>query len=295
MTGARAGRRGELARRPARGTASDRRSQITRGATSPGPAEGTRSANPWRVVAAVSLARFAAVSLAMFMEVHDTSIANVALRDIAGGLSAADNDSEWVITGYLAAIAAVLFLSGWLSTFLGRRNDRLISVAVFTASSAACGLAGSLEQLICFRIIQGIGGGELQPATQAVLVDTSPPEEQGAAQTPFGISAPGAPVLGGTSPTTTRGLNLPDQRPSLRPELRLAPRPRPPQGRAPVPPLRFEFVGLGLIVLAMSTWEVLGGGGGNLLGLPEREGAGPDRIAAPAGLIGDPGGLPDRT
>lgn len=151
---------------------------------------GGRAINPWIVAVAVSLATF--------MEVLDTSIANVALRYIAGGLSAAENDSEWVITSYLAANATVLLLSGWLSTYLGRRNYYLLSVAIFTISSAACGLAQSLGQLILFRIIQGIGGGGLQPVTQAVLVDTFPPEKQGSAQTLFGISALVAPVLGPT-------------------------------------------------------------------------------------------------
>ncbi len=123
-----------------------------------------------------------AVTIATFMEVLDTSIANVALRYIAGGLSAAESDSEWVITSYLAANASVLLLSGWLSSYFGRRNYYLASLLIFTASSAACGFAASLEQLVLFRVLQGLGGGGLQPVTQAVLVDTFPPEEQGAAQ-----------------------------------------------------------------------------------------------------------------
>src|SRR3954469_10931199 len=119
--------------------------------TEAAPRPARRAINPWFVAAAVSSATF--------MEVLDTSIANVALRYIAGGLSAAENDSEWVITSYLAANAAVLLLSGWLSAYMGRRRYYLASVAVFTVSSAACGLAGSLEQLVLFRILQGIGGG----------------------------------------------------------------------------------------------------------------------------------------
>src|SRR3954451_10312064 len=113
-------------------------------ATDPDARRAPRGINPWFVAAAVSIATF--------MEVLDTSIANVALRYIAGGLSSAENDSEWVITSYLAANAAVLLLSGWLSTYLGRRNYYLLSVAIFTISSAACGLAQSLGQLILFRI-----------------------------------------------------------------------------------------------------------------------------------------------
>jgi DHA2 family multidrug resistance protein len=220
-----------------------------------------RSVNPWLVAVAVSLATF--------MEVLDTSIANVALRYIAGGLSSAENDSEWVITSYLAANAAVLLLSGWLSQYLGRRNYYLISVAIFTVSSAACGLAQSLGQLILFRIIQGIGGGGLQPVTQAVLVDTFPPEKQGSAQTLFGISALVAPVLGPTlggyiadnyswrwiflinipAGALAFGLNyvLLKDPPYLR-EERAALRSR---------PLNLDYVGLGLIVLAMSCLEVI--------------------------------------
>ena len=217
--------------------------------------------NPWFIAMAVSIATF--------MEVLDTSIANVALRYIAGGLSAANNDSEWVITSYLAANAAVLLLSGWLSQYLGRRNYYLASVALFTASSAACGLATSLGQLILFRILQGIGGGGLQPVTQAVLVDTFPPEQQGSAQTLFGVSALIAPVLGPTlggyiadnyswewiflinvpMGMIAFGLNywlledpeyLKEERRTLRSK-----------------PLNFDYIGLGLIVIVMSTMEVI--------------------------------------
>jgi DHA2 family multidrug resistance protein len=147
-------------------------------------------ANPWLIAVGVTIATF--------MEVLDTSIANVSLRYIAGGLSAAADDSEWIITSYLAANASVVLLSGWLTTFFGRRNYYLLSLAVFTASSAACGLATSLEELILFRILQGLGGGGLQPVTQAVLVDTFPAEKQGQAQALFAVSALIAPVLGPT-------------------------------------------------------------------------------------------------
>src|SRR5438105_13637994 len=103
-----------------------------------------------------------AVIVPTFMEVLDTTIANVALRYIAGGLSAAVTDSEWVITSYLAANAIVLPISGWLSSHLGRRNYFLLSIAVFTVASALCGLATSLSQMIFFRVIQGLAGGGLQ-------------------------------------------------------------------------------------------------------------------------------------
>src|SRR5215475_4671225 len=103
------------------------------------------SVNPWLIAAAVVVPTF--------MEVLDTSIANVALRYIAGGLSAAENDSEWVITSYLAANAVVLPLSGWLAAHLGRRNYFLGSIFLFTLASGLCGMAGSLEQLILFRVV----------------------------------------------------------------------------------------------------------------------------------------------
>src|SRR6266478_7073999 len=105
-----------------------------------------------------------AVLVPTFMEVLDTTIANVALRYIAGGLSAAVTDSEWVITSYLAANATILPISGWISARLGRRNYFLLSIAVFTIASGMCGIATSLEQLILFRVIQGLAGGGLQPS-----------------------------------------------------------------------------------------------------------------------------------
>jgi len=139
-----------------------------------------------------------AVVIPTFMEVLDTTIANVALRYIAGGLSAPVTDSEWVITSYLAANAIILPISGWLATRLGRRNYFLLSIAVFTMASALCGMATSLNALIAFRVLQGLAGGGLQPSSQGVLLDAFPPERQGAAMTVFGIAALLAPVVGPT-------------------------------------------------------------------------------------------------
>src|SRR5438270_10304317 len=133
-----------------------------------------------------------------FMEVLDTTIANVALRYIAGGLSAAQTDSEWVITSYLAANAMILPISGWISSRLGRRNYFLLSIAVFTLASALCGMAASLWQIILFRVLQGLAGGGLQPSSQGVLLDSFPAEKQGAAQTLFGLAALIAPIIGPT-------------------------------------------------------------------------------------------------
>src|SRR2546427_10981134 len=110
--------------------------------------------NPWIVAVAVVIPTF--------MEVMDTTIANVALRYIAGGLSAANVDSEWVITSYLAANAIILPISGWLALRLGRRNYFLLSIAVFTLASALCGMAGSLAAIIASRVLQGVAGGGLQ-------------------------------------------------------------------------------------------------------------------------------------
>ena len=149
-----------------------------------------RSATPWIIAVAVVIPTF--------MEVLDTTIANVALRYIAGGLSAANVDSEWVITSYLAANAIILPISGWLALRLGRRNYFLLSIAVFTLASALCGMAGSLSFIIASRVIQGVAGGGLQPSSQAVLLDAFPQEKQGQAMTVFGMAALLAPVIGPT-------------------------------------------------------------------------------------------------
>ena len=150
----------------------------------------TRAINPWVVAVAVVIPTF--------MEVLDTTIANVALRYIAGGLSSPATDSEWVITSYLAANAIVLPISGWLGMRLGRRNYFLFSILLFTLASALCGMATSLNALIVFRVMQGFAGGGLQPVSQGILLDAFPPEKQGTAQTLFGIAALLAPVVGPT-------------------------------------------------------------------------------------------------
>src|SRR3954467_4654257 len=142
--------------------------------------------NPWLVAVAVVIPTF--------MEVLDTTIANVALRYIAGGLSASEGDSEGVLTSYLAANATILPISGWLSARLGRRNYFLLSIAVFTLASGLCGMATSLEQIILFRVLQGLAGGGLQPSSQGVLLDAFPAERQGMAMTLFGLAALIAPV-----------------------------------------------------------------------------------------------------
>src|SRR5262249_41385960 len=118
--------------------------------------------NPW-VIAATAM-------LATFMEVLDTSVANVALPNIAGNLSSSVDETTWVLTAYLVANAIVLPLSGWFSTLLGRKRFYMACVGIFTVSSLLCGVAPSLGLLIFFRILQGLGGGALQPISQAILV-----------------------------------------------------------------------------------------------------------------------------
>ncbi len=146
--------------------------------------------NPW-VIAIVA-------TLATFMEVLDTSIANVALPHIAGNLGASVTDSTWVLTSYLVANALVLPASAWMSSAIGRRNYYMLSVALFTVSSLACGFAPNLETLVAFRLLQGIGGGGLQPLTQAILVDTFPPRLRGMGMAVYGMTVVVAPVIGPT-------------------------------------------------------------------------------------------------
>lgn len=138
------------------------------------------------------------LSIATFMEVLDTSIANVSLRHIGGSLSATMDESTWVITSYLVANAVILPVSGWLSDFFGRKRFYMTCVALFTISSLLCGMATSLTQLIFFRVLQGIGGGGLVPSEQAMLADTFPPKDRGKAFAMYGIAVVVAPTLGPT-------------------------------------------------------------------------------------------------
>src|SRR2546423_720112 len=127
--------------------------------------------NPWLVALTVSLATF--------MEVMDTSIANVALRHIAGDLAAGVSESTWVLTSYLVSNAIVLPISGWLASVMGRKRFYMTCVALFTVSSFLCGIAPSLGWLLLFRVLQGAGGGGLAPSEQAILTDTFPAKLRG--------------------------------------------------------------------------------------------------------------------
>src|SRR3954464_8148798 len=217
--------------------------------------------NPW-VVAAV-------VVVPTFMEVLDTTIAVVALRYIAGGLSATVSDGEWGITSYLAANAIILPITGWLIALLGRRNYFLLSIAVFTLASGLCGMATGLGQLILFRVLQGLAGGGLQPSSQGVLLDAFPVERQGMAMTLFGLAALVAPVVGPTLggwitdsyswrwvfwinvPVGLLALGAcaitirdPDYLTTQRMELRRR-------------PFSFDGVGLSLLIIVVVCWEVM--------------------------------------
>jgi DHA2 family multidrug resistance protein len=136
------------------------------------------------------------ISISAFMEVLDTAIANVSLRHIAGSTSSSYDQATWVLTSYLVANAIVIPLSGWLADVIGRKRYYMMSVALFTAASLCCGLAPSLPILIVARIVQGVGGGGLQPITQGMLVDTFPPERRGQALALYGLTVILAPTVG---------------------------------------------------------------------------------------------------
>ena len=146
--------------------------------------------NPWLIAIVVALAAF--------MEVLDTSIANVALPHMAGNLGASNDESTWVLTSYLVSNAIVLPISGWLAGLFGRKRFFLLCILLFTVSSLFCGAAWSLAILIIFRVVQGVGGGGLQPMAQAILADTFPPHQRGMAFGLYGITAIMAPTIGPT-------------------------------------------------------------------------------------------------
>src|SRR6201989_3614802 len=146
--------------------------------------------NPWLIAFVVSLAAF--------MEVLDTSIANVALPHIAGNLGASQDQSTWVLTSYLVSNAIVLPISGWLVSIFGRKRFFMTCIVIFTLSSLACGLAPSRAILLVARVVQGGGGGGLQPMAQAILADTFPPRVRGLAFSLYGVTAIFAPSIGPT-------------------------------------------------------------------------------------------------
>ncbi len=213
--------------------------------------------NPWIIALAVTLATF--------MEVLDTSIANVALPHIAGSLSAGTDESTWVLTSYLVSNAIVLPLSGWVSSIIGRKRFYMTCVAIFTVSSLLCGLAPNLGMLIFFRVLQGAGGGGLQPSEQAILADTFPPAKRGMAFAVYGIAVVMAPAIGPTlggwitDNYTWRWIffvNIPVGILSLFLTSRLIQDP-PYLKRRRLSELKVDYVGLGFVALGLGALQVV--------------------------------------
>jgi MFS transporter, DHA2 family, multidrug resistance protein len=217
--------------------------------------------NPWFVGAAVVIPTL--------MGVVDTTIVGVARPYIAGGLSAPAADDLWVMTSYLASIAFVLPITGWLSAHFGRRNYFLWSIAVFTIASVSCGMATSLPQLILFRVIQGLAAGGFQPSSQAILLDSFPLEKQGAAQTLLVIAILVGPVVGPAlggwlvvnfSWRWVFYINLPAGLVSFLACYALLEDPaylRQQRAELKNRPFNFDGIGLGLLALVMASWEVM--------------------------------------
>src|ERR1700761_4285499 len=147
-------------------------------------------ANPWLIAATVALAAF--------MEVLDTSIANVALPHIAGDLGASTSQGTWVLTSYLVSNATILPVGAWASSVIGRKNFFLLCITIFTVASFLCGIAPTLPILLLARVFQGVGGGGLQPMAQAIMADSFEPQKRGQAFALYGLVAVLAPSLGPT-------------------------------------------------------------------------------------------------
>ncbi len=214
--------------------------------------------NPWLIAITVMLATF--------MEVLDTSVANVSLPHIAGSLSAGVDESTWVLTSYLVSNAIVLPLTGWFSTLFGRKRFFLGCVVVFTVSSLLCGLAPSLPLLVFFRTIQGAGGGGLQPISQAILVDSFPRRKQGMAMAIYGMGVVLAPTIGPTiggwitDSYTWRWiffLNVPVGIISVVLTTLLIADPKGAVRRTLKEGLRIDFIGLGLLAVGLGFLQVV--------------------------------------
>jgi DHA2 family multidrug resistance protein len=204
--------------------------------------------------------------LATFMEVLDTSVANVALPHIAGNLSASTDEATWVLTSYLVANAIILPMGGWFSMLLGRKRFYMICVALFTVSSCLCGLAPTLGSLIFFRVLQGIGGGALQPMSQAILVETFPREKHGMAMAVFGMGVVLAPVIGPTlggwltddfSWRWIFFINIPVGALSLLLTKMLVFDPPYQERRTFADGLKIDYMGFGLLALGLGSLEVV--------------------------------------
>jgi DHA2 family multidrug resistance protein len=227
--------------------------------TPPAQADGTwrPKANPWLIAVVVALAAF--------MEVLDTSIANVALPYMAGSLGATPDQSTWVLTSYLVSNAIVLPISGWFVSLLGRKRFFMICLSIFTASSLLCGTAPTLATMIVFRVLQGAGGGGLQPMAQAILADTFPPQQRGLAFALFGVTVVVAPILGPTlggwitDNYTWRWIfliNLPVGIGASFLVFRLVEDP-PWQHRLTAGGVRIDYVGVALLVLGVGALQIM--------------------------------------
>ena len=223
----------------------------------PAPEVWRPASNRWLIAASVSLAAF--------MEVLDTSIANVALPHIAGNLGASSDESTWVLTSYLVSNAIVLPISGWLVTVFGRKRFFMTCIVMFTIASLLCGIAPTLGILLFARVLQGAGGGGLQPMAQAILADSFPPEERGLAIALYGITAVFAPSIGPTLGGWITDnyswrwiflMNLPVGFLTLYLVRRLVQDPpymsRPRAGGAP----RLDYIGFSLLVLGISALQI---------------------------------------
>ena len=214
-------------------------------------------ANPWLIAVVVALAAF--------MEVLDTSIANVALPYMAGNLGASNDESTWVLTSYLVSNAIVLPITGWFAGRFGRKRFFMVCLAIFTVSSLLCGIAPSLGAIILFRVLQGAGGGGLQPMAQAILADTFPPERRGIAFALFGITTIFAPTIGPTlggwitdsySWRWIFFLNLPVGAVALFLVFRLLEDP-PWVKRSANAGIRIDYVGVALLVLGVGALQIM--------------------------------------
>jgi DHA2 family multidrug resistance protein len=213
--------------------------------------------NPWAIALVVTMATF--------MEVLDTSIANVSLPHIAGNLSVSQDESTWVLTSYLVSNAIVLPISGWIASRIGRKRFYMTCVVLFTSSSFLCGIAPTLGTLIFFRVLQGIGGGGLGPSEQAILADTFPPAKRGMAFAVYGMAVVLAPAIGPTLggfitdhfswrwiffiniPVGIVSLILTNRLVSDPPHIRVA------KGRS----IPIDYIGLGLIAIGLAFLEIV--------------------------------------
>ena len=213
--------------------------------------------NPWLIAVVVAMAAF--------MEVLDTSIANVALPYMAGNLGASNDESTWVLTSYLVSNAIVLPISGWLAVRFGRKRFFMMCLAIFTASSLLCGFAPSLGLLLAFRVMQGAGGGGLQPMAQAILADTFPPQKRGLAFAVYGITTIMAPTVGPTlggwitfnySWRWIFFINLPVGLLAQFLVLRLIEDP-PYLGRLKAAGVKLDYIGIALLALGVGALQIL--------------------------------------